>query len=165
MRDVVVRVRLRLMPETSSRAVELTRLAKGRYRATNQYGDSLVFGEGGGDGTLSPVELLLAAMAGCTAIDVDYIVGKRAEPVACTIRSEGVKVRDEGGNHLTDLVITFDMRFDPGQAGAAAREVLPRALEQSNNRLCTVSRTIRLGADVRAVLGRVEADQAARVDE
>ncbi len=153
-----------LMVDEASRAVELTRLSKGRYRATNKYGDSVVFGEGGGDGTLSPVELLLAAMAGCTAIDVDYIVGKRAEPVACTIRSEGQKVSDEGGNHLTDIVITFDMRFDPGAAGAAAREVLPRALEQSNSRLCTVSRTIMLGADVRAVLGRLDAGQTAAAD-
>jgi putative redox protein len=152
------------MGDNGARAVQLTRLSKGRYRATNRYGDTLVIGEGGGDGTLSPVELLLAAMAACTAIDVDYIVGKRAEPVACTIWSEGVKVRDEGGNHLTDLVLTFDMRFDPDAEGSAAREVLPRALEQSNSRLCTVSRTIRLGADVRAVLGRVEADPAADVD-
>lgn len=152
------------MADKATRAVELTRLSKGRYRATNQYGDTLVIGEGGGDGTLSPVELLLAAMAACTAIDVDYIVGKRAEPVACMIRSEGVKVRDEGGNHLTELVITLDMRFDPGADGTAAREVLPRALEQSNNRLCTVSRTIRLGTDVRAVLGRVEEGHAADLE-
>src|SRR5262245_4350186 len=113
------------MGDKSSRAVTLTRLAKGRYRATNEHGDWLVFGEGGGDGTFTPVELMLTAMAGCTAIDVDYIVGKRAEPVTCTIRSAGEKVRDDGGNHLTNLVVTFDVHYAADDAGKAADDVLP----------------------------------------
>ena len=51
------------MSDHSLRTVSLSRLEKGRYLATNRHGVTL---ELGGDGTtsFSPVELLLAAIAG-----------------------------------------------------------------------------------------------------
>ena len=137
------------------RSVSLERLSKGRYRATNKHGDTLEVGEGGG--CFSPVELLLTAMASCSAIDVDYIVGKRDEPSSFRLRIDANKVRDEGGNHLTDIVVTFDARFDDTEAGQAANDVLPRAVQQSHDRLCTVSRTVQLGAPVGSVIGSLDA--------
>jgi len=135
------------------RSVSLERLSKGFYRATNKQGDTLDVGEG--DGAFSPVELFLTALAACSAIDVDYIVGKRDEPTSFRLRSDANKVRDEGGNHLTDIVVTFDARFEDTEAGAAAYEVLPRAVKQSHDRLCTVSRTIELGARIDSVIAPV----------
>ena len=47
-----------------------------------------------------------------------------------TSRAEGHKVRDEQGNHLVDLTVTFDVTFPEGEAGDRAREVAaahPRA--------------------------------------
>ena len=76
------------------RSVSLERMSKGRYRATNKHGDTLVVGEGGD--SFSPIELLLTAMGACSAIDVDYIVGKRAEPSSFRIRVDANKVRDDG---------------------------------------------------------------------
>jgi putative redox protein len=143
------------MSDPNLRSVTLQRLSKGRYRATNKHGDTLVVGEGG-DGTFTPVELLLTAMAACSAIDVDYIVGKRAEPTAFRLRSEGVKVRDEGGNHLTDVVLTFDAEFESNDAGKAALDVLPRAVAQSHDRLCTVTRTVELATAVETVIGPLD---------
>ena len=40
------------------------------------------------------------------------------------------------------------MTFPDGPEGDAAREFLPRAIAMSRDRLCTVSRTVQLGADV-----------------
>lgn len=140
------------------RSVSLERLAKGQYRATNKNGDTIVVGEGGGH--FSPIELLLTAIASCSAIDVDYIVGKRDEPASFHLRVDANKVRDEGGNHLTDIVVTFDARFDDTDAGNAALAVLPRAVRQSHDRLCTVSRTVQLGATVDAVIAPVDASPA-----
>jgi len=137
----------------SSRSVSLERLSKGFYRATNKQGDTLDVGEG--DGAFSPIELFLTALAACSAIDVDYIVGKRDEPTSLRLRSDANKVRDDGGNHLTDIVVTFDARFEDTEAGAAAYEVLPRAVKQSHDRLCTVSRTIELGARIDSVIAPV----------
>ena len=136
------------------RQVSLERLSKGRYRATNARGDTLEVGEG--DGAFSPIELLLTALAACSAIDVDYIVGKRDEPTSFRLRSEANKVRDDGGNHLTDMVVTFDARFEDTESGAAAEDMLPRAVKQSHDRICTVSRTIELGAGVESVITRLD---------
>ena len=136
------------------RSVSLERLSKGSYRATNKQGDTLDVGEG--EGAFSPVELLLTALAACSAIDVDYIVGKRDEPVSFRLRAEADKVRDEGGNHLTDFRVTFDARFEETEAGTAAGDVLPRAVKQSHDRLCTVSRTVELGAQVELVIARLD---------
>jgi putative redox protein len=72
------------------------------------------------------------------------------------LRAEGTKVRDDGGNHLTDIVITFDVEFEQTDAGKAAQDVMPRAVSQSNDRLCTVSRTVQLGATVEARIAPVE---------
>jgi putative redox protein len=137
------------------RSVSLERLSKGRYRATNKHGDTIVVGEGG-DGSFTPVELLLTALAACSGIDVDYIVGKRDEPASFRLRAEANKVRDEGGNHLTDIVLTFDARFEDTEAGKAARDVMPRAVKQSHDRLCTVTRTVELGATVESVVARLD---------
>jgi putative redox protein len=137
------------MSEESMRRVGLTRLAKGRYQATNSRGGTLVLGSGDDDATFTPVELLLTAIAGCSAADVDFITSKRAEPVRFEVRMSGDKVRDGDGNHLQNLTLVFDIGFPDGEAGDAAREVLPRAMTQSHDRLCTVSRTVELGTPVR----------------
>src|SRR3982751_3980759 len=84
------------------RYVELTRQRKARYVATNRRGGSIEGGEGD-DTAFTPVELLLTAIAACTAMDVDYIVGKRAEAESGRLRSSARKVRDGAGNHLVDL--------------------------------------------------------------
>jgi uncharacterized OsmC-like protein len=121
---------------------------KGRYEATNSRGGRLVLGQGGSGEEFSPVELLLVAIAGCSAIDVDFIVTKRAEPTRLDLQMSADKIRDEQGNRLTNLVLSFDVEFPDGQAGRAAYDVLPRAVQQSHDRLCTVSRTVEVGTPV-----------------
>jgi uncharacterized OsmC-like protein len=140
------------MSDERDRRVEIGRIAKGSYEAVNPRGGRLVFGAGD-DEAFTPVELMLAAIAGCGAIDVDYITVKRSEPDRFAVTMTAQKVRDESGNHLTDLEIAFDIGFPAGEEGDAARAVLPEAVRRSHDRLCTVSRTVELGApvDVRIV--------------
>jgi uncharacterized OsmC-like protein len=102
----------------------------------------------GDDPDFTPVELLLAALAGCTAIDVGLITGKRAQPDDFAIEVEGHKVRDDGGSHLVDLSVTVAITFPEGEDGDRAREVLPRAIRQTGDRLCTVGRTLQLGTTI-----------------
>jgi len=129
------------------RSVELTRIGEHRFKATNRRGGVLPIGEGD-DPDFSPVELLLAAIAGCSAIDVDYITGKRSGPSSFDVHVQGDKVRDEDGNHLTNLRVVFDVTFPEGEAGDAARGVLQSAIEKSRDRICTVSRTVALPTPV-----------------
>ncbi len=135
------------MGDDSLRTVELTRIEKARFKATNVRGGTLEFGEGD-DEDFTPVELLLAAIAGCTAIDVDYIVGKRVDPVIFDVHAQGDKVNDSTGNHMTNLSVTFTVTFPEGEDGDAALKRLPNAIKQSHDRICTVSRTVQLGAPV-----------------
>jgi uncharacterized OsmC-like protein len=129
------------------RHLAIDRTAKGRYRATNVRGGTLQVGTGE-DADFTPVELLLAALAGCAGSDVDHIVSKRAEPERMVVRACGHKIRDEHGNHLVDLAVDFEVDFPAGEGGDAARAVLQRAIEQSRDRLCTVSRTVALESPV-----------------
>lgn len=129
------------------RSVRLEKLGEHRFRATNTRGGSVVMSHGD-DPDMTPVELLLAALAGCSALDVDFITGKRAPMVSFEAVSEGTKVRDEVGNHLVDLRVTFDVAFPDDEAGERARAVLADAIRKSRDRLCTVGRTVQVGTEV-----------------
>ena len=136
------------MAVSSERSVEITRLSLGEYEAVNQRGGRLRFASGGEHDAFTPVELLLVAIAGCTAADVDYITVKRSEPVGFDVRIRGDKVRDETGNCVKNIRVAVDLTFPEGEAGDAAREILPSAVQRSHDRLCTVSRTVELGTPV-----------------
>ena len=136
------------MTEDTLRSVELTKIGPHRFKATNARGGETFFGVGGLDPDFTPVELLLAAIGGCSAIDVESITGKRADSTRFSVTTEGHKVRDEDGNHLVGIRVSFDVTFADGPGADAAREILPEAIAMSRDRLCTVSRTVQLGADV-----------------
>lgn len=128
----------------TERSVELTRTGPSRYVATNARGTTLEISDGS-DASFTPVELLLVALAGCTAITVDPLVSRRAEPVTFDVHTRADKIRDELGNHLVDLLMTFDVAFPAGEAGDRARDMLPEAIRMAEERLCTVSRTVAIG--------------------
>ena len=135
------------MAQDGHRQVSITRDAAGKYTITNERGGTISIGTGG-DGDFSPVELLLAAIGGCTAIDVDILTSRRAEPTEFTIDVAGEKIRDQQGSHMADLAVTYHVAFPEGEGGDAARELLPGAVRRSHDSLCTVSRTVELGTPV-----------------
>ena len=137
------------MADNTRRSVTLRRTSLGQYEVSNARGGTMTIGSGGGDGIeFTPVELLLAALGGCTGADIDHITSKRAEPASFVVHVTGDKVRDETGNRLVNLSIELHVTFPEGAAGDAAREALPRAARMSHDRLCTVSRTVQLGTPV-----------------
>ncbi len=136
------------MTQDTFRSVEMTKIGVNRFKATNARGGETYFGSGGEDPDFTPIEMLLAAIAGCGAIEVDLVTGKRATAERFHVTASGDKVRDEQGNHLVNLRVTFDVAFPEGEDGDAARGVMPRILEQTRDRLCSVSRTVALGEPV-----------------
>ena len=129
--------------ETTQRSITVERVEPGRFAAVNQRGGKVLFGTGG-DEDFTPVELLLAALGGCTAIDIEILTSRRAEPESFEIEVDADKVRDQGGNHLTNVEITYRISFPPGADGDKARAILPDAVRHSNSRLCTVGRTVEM---------------------
>lgn len=96
------------------RSVELSRVGLGRFEVRNARGGVITIGDGTTD-EFTPVELLLAAIAGCSGVDVDYITSRRAEPESFVVVAEGEKTSTpQDGNHLTDLSVTFTVAFPPG---------------------------------------------------
>jgi uncharacterized OsmC-like protein len=135
------------MAQDGHRQVSIARDAAGKYTVTNEHGTTMTVGTGS-DGEFTPVELLLAAIGACTSIDVDVLTSRRAEPTEFTVDVAAEKVRDQLGNHLTDIAVTFRVSFPEGAGGDAARELLPGAVRRSHDSLCTVSKTVELGTPV-----------------
>lgn len=128
--------------------VTVERTAAGLFVARNRRGGEVVFGTGEQDG-FTPVELLLAAIAGCASIDVDTLVTRRAEPLSFVATATGERDKDEAGvSYATDLKVVFDVAFGDGDGADKARAVLPGAIRMSHDRLCTVSTTIQRGTPV-----------------
>ncbi len=129
-------------PDPNLRSIDLTRIGETRYKATNGRGGVLPIGVRRRPG-LHPGR---AAARRDRRVQRDRRrpdhrqAGRR--PVSFDVHAEGTKVRDEHGNHLTGLHVTFDVRFPEGEAGDRARGVLPGAIEKSRDRLCTVGRTV-----------------------
>ncbi|ADB32581.1 OsmC family protein [Kribbella flavida DSM 17836] len=140
------------MGDDTLRQVHFERTANGKYLVQNQRGGTLPVGSGG-DTDFTPVELLLAAIGACSAIDVDVVTSRRAEPTEFRAVVRGDKIRDaEQGNRMQNLTVEFSIHFPAGEAGDKAREALPRAVKMSHDRLCTVSRTVELGTPVALTL-------------
>jgi putative redox protein len=125
--------------------VELT--GPGSFAATNSRGGRVAFGTGDGP-DFTPTELLLAAIGGCTAIDVYILTSRRAAPESFAVAVDATKIRDDEGNRLTDIEVSFRVRFPDATDGDAAREVLPGAVQRSHDRLCTVGRTVEVGSPI-----------------
>lgn len=133
--------------DDNHRGVTIERVAAGTFAAVNERGGRIVLGAGAG-AEFTPVELLMIAIAGCTAIDVDILTSRRAEPDKFEISVDADKVRDEAGNHLENIEVTFRLAFPAGDGGDKARAILPDAVRRSHDQLCTVSRTVELPTPV-----------------
>jgi putative redox protein len=79
---------------------------------------------------------------------VDILTSRRAEPERFQVRVDASKIRDSGGNRLTDIQVIFQIAFPAGGPGDDARAVLPDAVSKSHDRLCTVGRTVEIGTPI-----------------
>lgn len=133
--------------ESVHRGITVERTAPGTFTATNARGGEVTFGTGDGP-QFTPTELLLAAIGGCTAIDVDILTSRRAEPDSFRVLVGAEKIRDASGNRLSGIEVTFQIRFPAGEQGDNARAILPDAVKKSHDRLCTVGRTVETGTPI-----------------
>jgi putative redox protein len=139
------------MSDSDQRWVTIDRVEEGVYLARNARGHELRFGSKDPDG-FTPVELFLASIAGCTAVDVDVVTGRRSPAEEFAARIDATYVRDNAGNRLEDIELTFRVRFPAGDAGDAARAILPRIAKTSHDKTCTVSRTVEIGTPISVVV-------------
>jgi uncharacterized OsmC-like protein len=129
------------------RNIVVQRTGSSRFTARNDRGGQIAFGTGD-DADFTPTELLLAAIGGCTSIDVDILTSRRAEPEAFEVTVDADKIRDDDGNRLTDISITFKLAFPETAQGDEARAILPDIVRKSHDKLCTVGRTVEIGTPI-----------------
>ncbi|WP_417365193.1 OsmC family protein [Glutamicibacter arilaitensis] len=131
------------------REVNIERLEARKYKATSlESGASLEFGQG--EGLLTPVELLLAAIAGCSSIDVDVATTRRSEPEKFEVKASGYKVTEDSASRMEDIHLGFDLKFPDTEEGRKAAGMVQRIVKLSHDKYCTVSRTVELGAAVQS---------------
>ncbi len=132
---------------SAHRSVTVRRVASGRFAVRNDRGGEIAFGTGDGP-DFTPTELLLASIGGCTSIDVDILTSRRAEPESFEVSVDAEKIRDDAGNRLADIVVTFRLAFPGTAQGDEARAILPDAVRRSHDRICTVGRTVETGTPI-----------------
>ena len=127
---------------SATKKVSLVRRSQGHYTATNARGGQIQLGSGQ-DAEFTPVELLLAAIGGCSSIDVDTVTSRRGEPTQFTVSVSGTKRSDDEGRvSLGDVAVDFQLRVPDTEEGREAAGLVNRVVTMSRDKNCTVSRTV-----------------------
>ncbi len=106
------------------------------FEATTQSGHHVLLDAskagGGDDRGASPMELVLVALAGCTAFDVVAILEKKREPLAALeVTVEGVRA-DHDPRVYTEIELVYRAR------GRVKPQALAHAIELSEKKYCSV---------------------------
>lgn len=125
----------------------LETLDSGYRFAVDVNGFPLVLDSGAGQTAPSPVQALLAALAGCQAMDVILILRKkRMVPTAYTVEFRGERAA-EHPRRFTAIEIVHRVS-GPG----VRREAVEAAVRLSEETYCSVHHTLRADLPVRAVV-------------
>lgn len=124
--------------------VTVTHLSGSTFDA-EMAGQHVMFGnDGRGPG---PMDLALAALAGCTAIDVASILRKSRQPfTGLVVRAEGERAEDHPRRY-TRVTVTYEVH-----GAGVDRAAVERAVQLSDERYCSVSATFRQPTDIRTVV-------------
>jgi putative redox protein len=123
------------------RSAVLTHRGDQRFEAVTGTGRKLVFGDDDEADEHSPVELVAAALAACTAMDVVSIMAKKRQVVeSYTVRVRAVQ-RDEYPQVLTRIHLVHDV----AGPGITERDVR-RCIELSATKYCPVNAMLSAGA-------------------
>ena len=98
---------------------------------------------GGNDEGARPKELMLAALAGCTGMDVISILGKmRVEPTYFNVKVEA-EMTEEHPKHYTSMHIIYEFKGEN-----LDMEKLQKAIDLSQERYCGVSYMYRKAMEI-----------------
>lgn len=94
-----------------------------------------------------PMDLLLASVAGCTAMDVVFILQKARQPLtSLVVRAEGERAADHPRRY-THVTLVYEVRGE----GLSAEQVA-RAVQLSHEKYCSVSSSLAEPVEIRSRL-------------
>lgn len=124
-----------------NRRLTLTANDDGTVTATNRHGATLTIDPDGESG-LSPLELLLASLGSCSAVDLALLMRKQRAPIT-PFDIEVVGDKENERMHWLRVTYTVPAGTDPAK--------LERSRSRTADDLCTVSRTLADGCPVEHV--------------
>jgi putative redox protein len=109
--------------------------------AINESGNQIVMDAskniGGEEGGFRPTQLLLAAVGGCTAIDIIMILKKQRQEIeSFEVEVDGEKEKVEEYSLFRDIVLHYKLK------GKIDRDKAERAIQLSLDKYCSVSKTL-----------------------
>jgi putative redox protein len=110
-----------------------------RFVATTSSGHDVVIDNSAGNTGPRPTELLLVAIAGCTAMDVVEILAKKRQVVTRYSSEIAGVQREKAPNVFTDITVVHVVEGD------VETEAVRRSVELSATKYCTVSAQIATG--------------------
>ncbi|MFR9731840.1 OsmC family protein [Saccharopolyspora sp. MS10] len=138
-------------PGTST-PVEVRRTGDHRFTATNGRGGRVDIGRDGAPDAFTPGELLLAAIASCSAVTSENLLVRRVGPDAgFAVRADRTKAAEDP-NKFESVRVGFDV--DLGAVAEGDRAKLLDAVERAIERYCTVSRSVQEGTPISLDLPR-----------
>lgn len=120
--------------------IELRRVGEHEFVATNDRGASVRIGRKGQEGSFSPVELLVAAAAGCAAVTSETLILRRTGGDELSATADAVQ--SESGNEVLSVPVVLHYDLSAVDDPEALETVVRRAVEQ----FCTVTRTLKQSA-------------------
>ncbi len=130
--------------------LQSTGLSNG-LQVTNDTGDTLQLDAGaavGGDGkTFRPMQTLLAALMGCSAIDVLLILEKQRKTIAKLHVTADAERREEEPKRFTKIHLHF------AATGDCSEQQFKRAVDLSIEKYCSVAASLHL--DIELTIGTV----------
>ena len=139
----------------ATKSVTVTHLIGATFDAEVEGHHVLLGSDGRGPG---PMGLALAAVAGCSAIDVAGILTKSRQPfTGLVVRAEGERAEDHP-RRFTRVTLTYEVH-----GAGVDRRAVERAVRLSDETYCSVSATFRGATQI--VTDIVLVDEAASADE
>ncbi|HTG46110.1 MAG TPA: OsmC family protein [Actinomycetota bacterium] len=124
-----------------NRRLTLTANDDGTVTATSRTGHTITIDHEGERG-LSPLELLLASLGSCSAVDLEILMRKQRDPIV-PFEIEVVGEKEDARMQWLRVTYTVPAGTDPTK--------LERARSKTADDLCSVSRTLARGCPVEHV--------------
>ncbi|MFC3896936.1 OsmC family protein [Lentzea rhizosphaerae] len=120
--------------------IEIERVGDHEFVASNERGATVRIGRKGQEGSFSPVELLVAAAAGCAVVTSETLILRRTGGEELSAVADAVQ--SESGNEVISIPVTLSYDLSSVDDPEALETVVRRAVEQ----FCTVTRTLKQSA-------------------
>ncbi|MGW1676293.1 OsmC family protein [Saccharopolyspora sp. NPDC002376] len=131
----------------SSTPVEVTRTGQHAFLATNPRGGQVAIGREDAPDAFTPGELLLAAIAACSAVTSENLLVRRlGDDAELTVHADRTKV-PEDKHKFARIQIGLDVDLSAIEDDGDRTKLL-EAVERAITKYCTVSRSVEEGTPI-----------------